>query len=113
VGAGEDRLRHRETERLRGSQVDRQLEFCRLLHRQVGRLGALEDLPGVDPGLAIGSCVAGSICDQAASPREFAPPNVRIWSASKPRIVTNWIQPPITIGSAKITIVIASSYRSL
>ena len=39
VGAGEDRWRDRQAERLRGFQVDDQLELNRLLHRQVGRLG--------------------------------------------------------------------------
>ena len=37
--------RHREAERLRGLQVDHQLELGRLLDRQIDRLLALED-PG-------------------------------------------------------------------
>ena len=45
VGAGEDRWRHGEAERLRGLEVDHQLEFRRLLDRQIGWLGAVEDLP--------------------------------------------------------------------
>jgi len=40
VGAREQRLRHRQAERLRGLQVDHQLEFGRLLDRQIGRLGS-------------------------------------------------------------------------
>jgi hypothetical protein len=47
-------LRHREAERFRGLEIDDQLELGRLLDRQIGRLGALEDLPGVNAELAIG-----------------------------------------------------------
>jgi hypothetical protein len=39
--AGENRLRDRQAERLSGLEIDYQLEFGRLLDRQVGRLGAL------------------------------------------------------------------------
>jgi hypothetical protein len=51
VGAGEDRGRHREAERLRGLEVDDQLECGRLHDRKIGRLGAFEDLPGVNAEL--------------------------------------------------------------
>ena len=44
VRAHQERLRDREAERLRGLEVDDQLELGRLLDRQVGGLGALEDL---------------------------------------------------------------------
>ena len=36
------RLRDRQAERLGGLEIDHQLEFRGLLHRQVGRLGALD-----------------------------------------------------------------------
>ena len=43
VGAGEQRLRHGEAERPGGLEVDHQLEFGRLLDRQVSRFGPLEN----------------------------------------------------------------------
>ena len=43
VGAGKQRLRHGEAERLGGFEIDNQLILGRRLHRQVGRLLALED----------------------------------------------------------------------
>src|SRR6516225_7658817 len=43
VGAGKQRRRHLEAERFGGLEIDNQLEFVRLLHRQVGRLLASED----------------------------------------------------------------------
>jgi hypothetical protein len=43
----QERLRNRQAERLRGLEVDDQLELRRLLDGQVGRLGALEDLVDV------------------------------------------------------------------
>src|SRR5205807_6286497 len=73
VGAGEQRLRHGEAEGLGGFEVDHQLKFARLLDRQVARLGALEDLSGVNAGLAKDSGKAGSIADQAACRDELAP----------------------------------------
>src|SRR6185437_9399425 len=43
VGAGEHDRRHIEAERLGGLEVEHRLVFGRRLHRQVGRLLALED----------------------------------------------------------------------
>src|SRR6476620_3425871 len=44
IGPQQQRLWDREPERLGGLEVDHQLELRRLLHGQVGGLGALEDL---------------------------------------------------------------------
>jgi hypothetical protein len=52
---GENGLRHGEVERFRGLQIDDQLEFGRLLDGQIGGLGAVEDLPSVNAGVAISS----------------------------------------------------------
>lgn len=41
VGAQQQRLWNRQSERLRGPQLDHQLEYCRLQHRQAGGLGAV------------------------------------------------------------------------
>src|SRR5271165_3289081 len=66
VGAGEDRLRHGQAERLGGLQIDDQLEGGRLLDRQIGGLGALENLSGINAELAIYIGEARPIADQAA-----------------------------------------------
>src|SRR3984893_12375366 len=72
VGAGEDRWRDGQAERLGGLEIDHQLECGRLLDRQIGGLGALEDSSGVNADLTIDSREARSIADQAAGRDEFA-----------------------------------------
>jgi hypothetical protein len=47
IRAQQHRLRDREAERLRGLEVDHQLELRRLLDRKVGGLRAFEDLVDV------------------------------------------------------------------
>jgi len=47
VGAGEQCRRHGQTQRLRGLEVEYQLELGRLLHRQIGGFLALEETTGV------------------------------------------------------------------
>jgi hypothetical protein len=54
VGAGEERLRHGEAERVGCVQIDDQLEGRRLLDRHLGGLGAFEDLSRVSADEAKG-----------------------------------------------------------
>jgi hypothetical protein len=44
VGAGEQRWRDRQTQRLGGFQIDQELEFCCLINRNLARLDPVEDL---------------------------------------------------------------------
>ena len=46
-------LRNRETDLLRCLEINHQLEFRRLFHRQIGGLGALEDFVHVDGGAPV------------------------------------------------------------
>ena len=50
VGAGEQLWWDVEAEHLRSLEIDDQLDFRRLLYRQVARLFALKNAPGVEPG---------------------------------------------------------------
>src|SRR5690349_12665137 len=60
VGKREQRRRDFKAERLRGLDIDHQLEFARLYHGQVGGLFASQNATGIDAGFAkrIGSTAA-------------------------------------------------------
>src|ERR1700730_13299239 len=60
VGGCEERFRHIEAECFCGHEIDHQLEFGGLQDWQIGRLGALEDVAGIDADLTISVCDVGS-----------------------------------------------------
>src|SRR6516225_9525097 len=72
VGAANERERDREPERLCGLEVDDQLDFHRLLNRQVTQFGTFENSPCVDAHLPIGISKVRSIAHQAARSSELA-----------------------------------------
>jgi hypothetical protein len=73
VGAGEQRGRNFDSDRLGRLQVDDELEPSRQPDRHFGRLLALEDTAGIDAGLAILIPVARAIAHQAAGVGKLAP----------------------------------------
>jgi hypothetical protein len=88
VGNREQLVRHGNTERLRGLEVDQQLELGQRLHRKVGRLLALEDAIDVasrEPVLVdeirpIGDQAAGSDKDTMTAGSLWRAPSVTIRS---------------------------------
>ena len=73
VCAAEERDRERKAERLRGLEIDDQLNFCDLLHRQVGRPFTLENATGIDTGLPPSIKNVRSIAHKTADRHELAP----------------------------------------
>src|SRR5262249_54152085 len=66
VGAGKQRRRHREAERLGSPEIDRELEFCRQFYRKVAGLLTIENADDINAGTTIGFRLARSIADQPA-----------------------------------------------
>src|ERR1051325_7381243 len=73
VGAREQRLRHIDPERLRGFQIDYQLELGRLLDGEIGWLSTGEYPAHRRSNLEISIREARSVADQTACRGELAP----------------------------------------
>ena len=67
VGGGEQRVRHRQPERPGGFEIDHEFELGRLHHRQIARLGALENPADIYAALAIRIAKLGGIAYEPAS----------------------------------------------
>src|SRR5207244_9412076 len=72
VGTAEHRDRHGDAERLCRLEIDEQLNFGGLLHRQVCGLLAFEDAPGIQAGQPILLLDAGSVRHQPTGRDERA-----------------------------------------
>src|SRR5215475_7419548 len=73
VGALLEKPRYFEAERFSRLKVDHQLELRWLLNREIGRLGALENLADINAHLAISLRETWCVTHQAASSRVLAP----------------------------------------
>src|SRR5262249_22111285 len=58
---------------LRRIEVNNQLKFGRLQHRQLGGLGAFKNSAGINAKLTISICAVVSVTDESACIRELAP----------------------------------------
>ena len=71
VRASKKQLRDGDSKGLRGLEIDGELDLRDLLHRQVGRLLALEDAGGVQPDQTGSFSRTASVAHQAAGRGEF------------------------------------------
>jgi len=75
VGAAEQRKRYREAERLGGFKIEHELDFRRLLKRQISRLLTFKYSSDVDASLPKRLAIACTVAHQPARRRECA-----VWS---------------------------------
>src|SRR5215813_15283258 len=110
VGAGEERRRYGEAERIRRFEIDRQVVLGRRLYRQVGGLLALEDAVDVARGMLVLVDVISPIGDQAAAGdeeaivihrREFVPRHQRDDQMPMNRRATAWHDDQTAIRGAR------------
>jgi len=73
VGATKQRQRNRQAERLRGPEIDHELELRRLMYREVGGLFAPENACGQQTSLPVGIEKVGSVACQATGIGKFTP----------------------------------------
>src|SRR5262245_66033291 len=73
VGTAGQRQRNGDAERTGGLQVDEHLDFGGLLHRQIGRLAAFKNSPGIDSDEAVCFRNVGPVAHQTSSRSELAP----------------------------------------
>src|SRR5215217_2687610 len=66
VGSDEQSIWYFEAKRLRGLEVDHELELCRQHNRQITRPLAFEDASGINAGLTVCIGNAGRVAHQTA-----------------------------------------------
>jgi hypothetical protein len=66
VGGGQQRRGHVQAERPGGLEINHELKFCRQLDRQIGRLGAFDNLVNVAGCMAELVWNAGCVADETA-----------------------------------------------
>src|SRR5438876_2182262 len=72
VGGDEQSIWYLEAKRLRGLEVDHELELGRQHNRQINRLLGFEDASGINAGLTVCIDNAGRVAHQAAGLNELA-----------------------------------------
>src|SRR5215471_17953211 len=71
VGGGQQRFRNGEAVGFGSTDVDHEVELGRLLHREVGRFSALENLRGIEgPNLPNGRDTIGGVTHQTSGSGE-------------------------------------------